>query len=69
MKQEYAIKVGKIKQSKKPEVEGFDFQGRTNTQSLKKPRNEGTPFTLQTARPASGSDERVNWRSRLQLET
>ena len=28
-------KSGENKQSKKPEVEGFDFQGRINTQSLK----------------------------------
>ena len=44
----------------------FDSQGRTNTQGL---RNEGTPFTLQAARPSRVSDDHVKWRSRLRLET
>ena len=40
---------------------GFDSWGRTNTQ--------GTLFALQQARPSRGSDDYVQWRSRLQLET
>ena len=36
-----------------------------NTQGLKQPRNEGTSFVLQTARPLNGSDHHVKWRFRL----
>ena len=36
---------------------------------LKQPRNEGTPFALQQARPSRGSNDHEKWRSRLQLET
>ena len=32
---------------------------------LKWLRNEGTPFALQAARPSRGSDDHVEWRSRL----
>ena len=44
----------------------FDSRGRTNTQGL---RNEGTPFTLQAARPSRVSDDYVKGRSRPHLET
>ena len=45
---------------------GFDFQGRTNTQGLKKtPRNKGSAFVLQTVRPSRGSDDHVKWQPRL----
>ena len=44
----------------------FDSRGQSNTQGLKKTlRNEGTPFTVQAARPSRGSDDHVKWRSRL----
>ena len=36
---------------------------------LKKLRNEGTPFALQTVRPSHGSDDHLKWRSCLQVET
>ena len=32
-------------------------------------RNDGTAFALQKARPSLGSNDRVKWRSRLQLKT
>ena len=35
---------------------------------LKSLRNEGTSFALRTTRPSRGSDDRVKWRSRFQLE-
>ena len=35
------------------------------TLTVKKLRNEGTSFVLQTARPSRGSDDHVKWRSRL----
>ena len=39
---------------------GFDSQDRINTQG------QGTAFVLQTGSPSRGSDDHVNWRSRLQ---
>ena len=39
---------------------GFDFRDGTNTQGLKQLRNEGTAFSLQTARPSRGSDDHVH---------
>ena len=47
----------------------IDFRGATNSQGLKMLRNEGSSFALQAGKPSRGSDDRVKWRSRLQLET
>ena len=44
----------------------LDSWGRTITQGLEITGNEGTPFTLQAARPWSGSDDHAKWPSRLQ---
>lgn len=41
---------------------GFDSQGQTNTQGLKKTlRNKGSACALQTVRPSRGSDDHVKW--------
>ena len=48
------------------EVEGSIPRDGPTLRVLKQLRNEGTPFTLQMARPSRGSDDHVKWRSCLQ---